>query len=316
MSTKTYLQTAEALGTTLELRLVGSSKLVAEQYFAELWDYVAVFEKRFSRFQKDSEINKVNFGAGNKVQVSPEFIMLAKESLKLSELTNGRYNPFILPALQKAGYLRSMKTGGADLEPIDFTDRVVVDAERFVVDSDWVSIPENSALDFGGIGKGYLADRLNDLIGAEFSGHLFSIGGDINAGGYDETGSPWEVAVESSKDPQENIATYQNSNEENFAIATSGLFHVRAGTKQAHIINSSSTDVVDSEILTCTVLAKEAALADVFASCLLNENDDYVQDIIKAKYIQGALLQYKNGMVVDAAETFDVQYNHKRGYDA
>jgi len=308
VSTKTYLQTAEALGTTLELRLVSSSKLVAEQYFAELWDYVSVFEKRFSRFQKDSEINKVNFGAGNKVQVSPEFIMLAKESLKLSELTNGRYNPFILPALQKAGYLRSMKPGRADLEPIDFTDRVVVDAERFVVGGDWVSIPENSALDFGGIGKGYLADRLNDLIGTEFSGHLFSIGGDINAGGYDESGEPWKITVESSKESQDNIATYQSSNEDNFAIATSGLFHVRGGAKQAHIINSSTNGVVDADILTCTVVAKEAALADVFASFLLNENDDYAQDMIKAEYIQGALLQYKDGRVVDVAETFDVQY--------
>ncbi len=307
MTAKTYMQSAEALGTTIELRLVSTSKIKAEKYFTQIWSYVAEFEDRFSRFLKTSEVSKVNFSPNTKVAVSSEFIDLAKESLMLSGISRGLYNPFILPALQKVGYLKSMKRGEERPDAIDFTNRAVVNAEQLTLGADWVMVPENSALDFGGIGKGYLADKLTQLIGAKFVGHLFSIGGDISCAGLDENSQCWVIDVQSLQKKGVPSALYIPDSKEDHGIATSGLLHSRRDIDQPHVIDPLTGMPVDGSVAMCTVVSENATKADVLASCILIGGRDFATNMLESGHIDGALIQYKDGAIESVGDKFNVQ---------
>ncbi len=69
-----------------------------------LWLEIFKFEKQFSRFLVDSELSKFNRSAGHKVAISLEFEQLLNASNKMSKLTQGLHNPFVLPALHRFGY--------------------------------------------------------------------------------------------------------------------------------------------------------------------------------------------------------------------
>ena len=79
--------------------------------FADLWRVVFSFERSFSRFIPKSELTQLNRLAGLRFEITTEFENLLRTAKGLSQQTGGLYNPFILPALQQAGYRRSAVPG-------------------------------------------------------------------------------------------------------------------------------------------------------------------------------------------------------------
>ncbi len=80
-------------------------------------------------------------------------------------------------------------------------------------------------LDLGGIAKGYVADRLCDLLRDETSatGAVLSLGGNIALFGEKPNGEPWETGVRDPNDPdgdtQVGTARVQGG-----SLVTSGLY--------------------------------------------------------------------------------------------
>src|SRR2546430_15548434 len=67
------------------------------------------FEARWSRFLPDSEISRVNANAGSWVEVSPDTFRLIEAAVTGWQITGGRFDPTVLPALVGAGYDRSFE---------------------------------------------------------------------------------------------------------------------------------------------------------------------------------------------------------------
>jgi thiamine biosynthesis lipoprotein len=294
-----YQQHYRALGSTVLITLVTTASAANRAViFAKLYSQITAFEQQFSRFLPTSELTSFNQSAGAKTAVSPSFMGLLKTAKQLAAQTAGLYNPFILPALQQAGYLGSWPQPEHSIADTVFTDRQLTTVDQLILGDGWAKIPNTAALDFGGIGKGYLLDQLaQELDDEPLSGYWLSLGGDIICAGHDLNGRDWQVAVQDALDTTKNIETIANQSGHKLAIATSGITKRRGlkdGREWHHLIDPRTGQPARTAILTATVTAKQAVLADVYAKCVVIAGADQAKQYQVAGVIQTCLLQSKN----------------------
>src|SRR5205814_4395042 len=68
---------------------------------------LADLEARWSRFRPDSEISRLNVAEGTAQLLSPATYALVERAVAAWRLTDGRFDPTVLPALLQLGYDRS-----------------------------------------------------------------------------------------------------------------------------------------------------------------------------------------------------------------
>lgn len=285
-------QDKHALGSEAVLTLRGDEGELPE-WFELLWHEIALFEHTFSRFLPDSELNVVNQQAGLPVSVSPEFERLLRTALELSEETMGLFNPLVLPALQRAGYKGSWPTPHSLGAAPDYSQSHVVSAGEIEVENGLVRLPPNTALDFGGIGKGYLLDRLADVLVDSGCGDFWlSLGGDIVMQGYNEADEPWHVGI-ARADGEGVVTEAATVDGERLAIATSGTTK-RRGPDWHHIIDPRTGRSAETDVLTATVCNESATKADVFAKCLVLLGASAAADLTWQYGLTKTILQVQN----------------------
>ncbi|HET7320501.1 MAG TPA: FAD:protein FMN transferase [Candidatus Saccharimonadales bacterium] len=287
-------QTKHALGSDAVLTVVATSGDQAKTLLQALWQQVERFEASFSRFRIDSELSRFNAQAGSETVISNEFYDLLVASRKLSLDTKGAYNPFILPALQQAGYIGSWPEPQKANSKLDFSNRRIYPISSLTLTKGRARIPADAALDFGGIGKGYLLDQLADYaVTKHVKGYWFSLGGDIVCQGYNEAGEPWHIGIQAAVGPAEATAYAANIHGGRLAVATSGVTK-RHGTKSGHswhhLIDPRTGLPTSSDILTATVVGPRAVYADVYASCAVLLGSTEAQKFLRHKGVS-ALLQ-------------------------
>ena len=142
-----YHQKFAALGSQVEFYLNFDAKTNPEMIFSTLYEQVVQFEQRCSRFLPDSELSKFNQAAGSWQQVSPELLDILKVSRYYGQLTNGYFNPFILPILQRVGYKDSLANYSKNIVSHDYSARRVVEVDRLEFKDQTARIPQFSAID-------------------------------------------------------------------------------------------------------------------------------------------------------------------------
>jgi len=261
-------QHKHALGSEAYVTLIGPDEQLLVSIFDAIWQELSLFEHTFSRFLPDSELTYLNGRAGLPTEVSPEFLALAKLARDFSERTSGLYNPFVLPALQKAGYGGSWPSVAEQGEAPDFSARVFEEKSKLQISANTITIPDRTALDFGGIGKGYALDLLAQILRKQnIKNYWLSLGGDVLAAGIDLDGSPWNIAVGRVLDQDDLAATFRVGPEQ-YAVATSGTVK-RSGKDWNHLIDPRTGRSTESDILSATVASDSGVIADVYAKCLI-----------------------------------------------
>ena len=286
-----------ALGSNVDIVLVAKNKEPAEKLINTLWRHIFEFEGRFSRFLPDSELSKFNKNAGLKTPLSREFLEILKAAKKLSHATGGLYNPFILPALQRSGYIKSRAEGYQNDPVDDYTDRGIPSSDKLLLAKDSAEIPFNSAIDLGGIGKGYLADQLSEMVEKHdfIHGYFISLGGDMVLSGSDENSQPWQVKVQSANNSDDELDFVLTAPRHKIAVATSGTLP-RTGQKQnksKHIIDPRTLKPAKTDIVLATVAAESATLCDVAASCIVILGSTLATNFAQEHNIDNYILQSK-----------------------
>ncbi len=153
----------------------------------KLVDRTEQLEQRMSRFRVDSELVQLNHHLMMSVKVSSTIREVLELASIFNELSSGAFDARVVPGLEGIGYM------GAHPDPQPVDSGVVqphsgMEDATFLPLFDVAAEPDQIRLyapvDFGGIGKGYTADRLADLIEASVdpalrSGYIVDAGGDI-----------------------------------------------------------------------------------------------------------------------------------------
>lgn len=289
-----------ALGTVCTLTVVSQSdSLDGVNLLSKLWQIIFQFERQFSRFLPDSELSRFNRLAGSKVYISPMFEALLKKTKYFATLTNGLYNPFILPILSRIGYDHSLVPGYENDYVDDYKLKQVVEARKLKIVNSQAQIPYGTAIDLGGCGKGFLLDHLADFMKSQddIKGYWFSLGGDIIAYGVDDNNHPWEIAIQKSM-PDYSEAEIGSINltlkHQTLAIATSGTIArkgIKDNIKWHHLIDPRINAPARTDIDLATIVSDSAIFSDVMASCLVLVGRSESAKFIKHHHIANVLIQ-------------------------
>ena len=272
-----------AVGTSCAAAVTAASHEDAEAgaALAAAQKEVAACERELSRFDPASDLSRLNAAGGRWTPVGRRLLEALRLALHAREDTGGRFDPTILPALAAAGYDRSFKLleerpaaaaegwrGGTAIELDERLGRA--------------RLEPGSAVDLGGIGKGYAADRAlaaMHSVSPRLAGGLVDLGGDIAVHGRSPEGGPWLVAVADPRLSGETLAVLAL---EAGGVATSGRDARRFGPSRSlhHLIDPETGEPAVAGPLAVTVVATGAAEAEAHATMLaiagLGEADAHV----------------------------------------
>ncbi|MCO5185637.1 MAG: FAD:protein FMN transferase [Anaerolineae bacterium] len=260
-------------------------------------------EKRFSRFLPDSELTQLNQRSTDEVAISAEMSAMLSRALQLAEATDGLFDPTILPALEAAGYTRSFELLDAASAPPhtlhSFNYRAIeMDRSRCAV-----RLPGGLRIDLGGIAKGYTAQQVVDWL-SRFGPCLLDAGGDLVAGDA-PSGSPgWPVGISApwqGDDEQDNLLRLWLSNA---TLATSGVDYrqwQRDGRQMHHIIDPTTGDSAETDLLTASVIAADASTAEAWATAALVAGRDRAAHILTRHNLKAALIDRDHSAVLTPA---------------
>jgi thiamine biosynthesis lipoprotein len=227
-------------------------------------------ESWWSRFLDDSDITIANRAAGMPVVVHPDTLAVVSRALDAWRQTEGRFDITVLPALLGAGYTHSaVDQSAAPAVPgsrVGMSPWVRVDYEQSTL-----TVPAQSAIDLGGIGKGFAADIVaEELVELGAIGALVNVGGDLRAAGTPSDDQSWYLGIEHPLQAPEHVAVIRM---QEGGVATSGTVVRRwtaaDGTAAHHLIDPVTGRPANHRILTATVLAGDAATAEAFATAAM-----------------------------------------------
>jgi FAD:protein FMN transferase len=180
----------EALGSSAVLLVTDPRAL--ERARATVERELEKIDRACSRFRSDSDLQRVNAGAGRFVPVSRLLIAAAQVALRAAELTDGDVDPTVGNALLLAGYDRDWALLEKPIEGPEQAQRPVIRAratpgwQAIEIDSERAAmrIPTGVRLDLGATAKAWAADRAAATVHkATGAGSLVSLGGDIATAG-------------------------------------------------------------------------------------------------------------------------------------
>lgn len=271
-------------------------------------DQLRHLEDLWSRFITDSDISRINTEAGTPVAVAPETIELVETMKQAWELTQGRYDPTVLPILVANGYASSRVDPAATTvlpagrHRIGTTDEVTIDRRRSTV-----AVPPGVALDPGGIGKGLAADlAVASLIEGGAAGALVSIGGDLTAAGVAPGPEGWRVDIER---PDPGDAPLCRTTIDHGGVATSSTRSrrwVHEGRPQHHAIDPATGAPSETDLASVTVFTTSGWRAEAFATAALLAGSGSVIPFLDSHDLSGLAVTYQ-GAVLRTTDLEDLE---------
>jgi thiamine biosynthesis lipoprotein len=267
-----------AMGTTCELAVAASSKdePQAQRALAAGLVEVETCERVLTRFNPSSDLSRLNGSLGEWVDVDPRLVAALRAAVDARRATAGLFDPTILHPLVAAGYDRTFT---------ELTNRParVIDGWRsgaaIWIDEDRcrARLERGSAVDLGGIGKGFSAARAVEamrLAWPALSGAFADLGGDLAFCGGPADGDGWRVAIADPRNPGASLATLQLNGG---GVATSGRDRRRFGPGRSlhHLIDPETGAPALRGPLAVTVVAEDASEAEALATAFaISELDD------------------------------------------
>lgn len=257
------------MGNRFEISVVGDDAGVAEMHIDAAIAEIRRIEKLLTTFSNDSQTNEINRNAGiEPVKVDEEVFYLIARSLKISSLTQGSFD-ITYGSIDKSLWnfdvnmkeLPSLETARRSVKLINYQN-VLLDDE-----SQTVFLKEKGMrIGFGGIGKGYAADRAKNILQQHgVASGIVNAAGDLTTWGTQPNGKPWTIAI---ADPDKNMTPFSTLNISDMAIATSGNYEKYAvinGKKYSHTIDPK-TGLPVSGIKSVSIICPSAELADAMAT--------------------------------------------------
>ena len=138
-------------------------------------------------------------GTGDAASVTKDTLLLVQRAVRAWQLTDGLYDPTVLPAMRSLGYdtdfatVRQLADDDREVETCPTPGCAQIEIDEI---ARTVSLPPGVELDPGGIGKGMAADVVTaELLDAGAHGVLVNIGGDLRARGEPPEGETWSIDV-------------------------------------------------------------------------------------------------------------------------
>jgi FAD:protein FMN transferase len=238
------------------------------------------WHRRFSRFEPESELSRLNADPRTRVPVSNTMARLAEAAVWAAVETDGLVDATLVGPIEAAGYVSDL---GGSLPPEEAfrlapTGRPASPGRyrwwrELTVDTDVLAVerPPGLRLDSGGLAKGLFADLAAELL-ADHECFAVDCGGDLRLGGTSGAKRAVEVA---SPFGEGILHRYELAYG---GVATSGIgrrsWLDRSGAPAHHLLDPSSGKPAFTGVVQATAVAPSALAAETLAKAAVLSGPD------------------------------------------
>ena len=311
-----YSYSGKAQGTTYSIKYRNHTESVSISQIDSLFH---VFDQSLSRYNPNSLLSKIN-SSRKSANLDSHLVELINFAHGLEAKTGATFSISILPLLKLWGFDRQKPTTKPDPISINKTLEITLSSGFTINGLQLIKSNPKTALDLDGIAQGYCVDYLSSFLRARGIIHfIVEIGGEVYAHGNDSSGNPWRVGIQ---DPAflmgvkltEDIIIPLAGN----AITTSGSYQkfVQFGDQYfSHIIDPRTGYPVANNLVTVTVLAPKAILADGLDNAFMVMGIDSTFSWLQKNPHIGVYMVYRdqNGHLSDTSNSYFREKMIKRG---
>jgi len=257
------------MGNRFELTVVTGDERFAQSSIDNAIVEIKRIESLLTTFNNYSETAKINEAAGiGPVKVQQEVFDLISRSLRISAITQGAFD-ISYGSLDK-------RLWNFDPQMTSLPDEVtakkmvrLINFKNIILDEKHTTVflrEKGMRIGFGGIGKGYAAERAKYILQKEgIESGVVNASGDLTAWGYQPGGKSWTIGIAS---PQNLSLPFSSMSITDKAVATSGnyeKFVTIDGKRYSHTIDPKTGFPV-SGIKSVTIICPNAEIADALAT--------------------------------------------------
>ncbi|HCP41691.1 MAG TPA: hypothetical protein DIT65_07840, partial [Cryomorphaceae bacterium] len=220
-------------------------------------------DQQMSLWIDESEISRLN--KGDSIRISAAFARVIRLSKLYTDLTFGQFDITIAPVIKAWGF-----SGGAYSEDVNVDSllQYVGSANLVLPEADSMyALPEGFQVDVNAIAQGYTVDIIADYLAVQgVKKYMVEVGGEVRCKGENINNIVWRIGIE--KPAEERIpGQFQTIIAlDSMSLATSGNYRKfwvnESGQKVVHTISPKTGQPVISNVLSASIIASNATLAD------------------------------------------------------
>lgn len=257
------------MGNRFEFTVLTTDQQAGETAISAAVAEVSRIEELLSTYKESSQTSLINRYAGLKpAKVDQEVLQLIQRSIKISDITQGAFD-ISYGSIDKSLWnfdinMTALPDPETALESVGLINykNVILDPKASTV----MLKHKGMRIGFGGIGKGYAADRAKLVLkNMGIESGIVNAAGDLITWGTDLQEKPWTIGI---ADPNRSDHPFSALNISDMAVATSGNYEKYAtinGKKYSHTIDPKSGLPV-SGIKSVSIICPSAELADALAT--------------------------------------------------
>jgi thiamine biosynthesis lipoprotein len=231
------------------------------------------YNQSVSLYDTNSVISRINRNDST-VETDENFLLNFKAAIEVAEKTNGAFD-FTIGQLVNAWGFGLKNREKVTPELIDSLNETVGYRRVKIAGKKLIKEDSRTLIDFNAIAQGYSVDLVGKFLESKgIKRYLVDIGGEVLTKGRKENNQLWSVGIELPiDDPSpEKREVKALVNIEDMALATSGnyrKFYIMNGVKYSHTINPTTGYPVNHSLLSVSVFAHSAAIADAYATAFM-----------------------------------------------
>lgn len=248
-----------------------------EQLAGQIGDRLHHLDRELmSTYAPASELSRFNTSPpGTSIPVSAELLAVLETARDIHRLSGGAFDITVKPLVDLWGF-------GPTQQGVEIPDDTVIQVakaqtgmDRFRIDSAGHELVKETevSLDLSAIAKGYAVDQVAALLdGAGLDDYLVEIGGEVISRGRRPDGSDWRLGIEMPVSGESTLFRALATGGNRLAMAGSGSyrnFFMHKGQRYSHTIDPVTGRPVTHQVVSVTVIAESAMLADAWATALL-----------------------------------------------
>ncbi|WP_425606905.1 FAD:protein FMN transferase ApbE [Chimaeribacter arupi] len=265
------------MGTVYRVSLAGVDEARRPALARDILKVLNTDDQEISTYKPDSVLSRFNRYQGSAPQpISADMADVVVTALRIGRLTQGAMDITVGPLVNLWGF-------GPDKQPVKTPDEAQIAAARQNVglqhltvtaraDGQWLQKDRPGLyVDLSTVGEGYATDHLARLMEQQgINNYLVSVGGAVLSRGHNAQGRPWQVAIQKPTDRENAVQAIVDL--QGHGISTSGSYrnyYELDGKRLSHVIDPATGHPIHHKLVSATVIAPTATLADAWDTGLM-----------------------------------------------
>jgi len=265
----------------------------AQAVIDEAFELCKELESKISRTRKDSDISRLNSAKGEWVNVSEDTRELIQKGMEYSYMSDGRFDITVGGITEQWDF--HAPEGEEKLPDADALAEATkhINYRNIAIEGNRVMLTDpETKLDLGGIAKGYIGDRMTEVLESRgvvsavinLGGNVICIGGKTDEDGF-------IIGVETPFSDRSEIIGKVDARDK--TLVTSGVYERQIevdGKRYHHILNTETGWPVETDLDAVTLVADKGRSGDIDALstiCLIKGADEAMEFIDSLDGIEG-----------------------------